>query len=468
MKQVDSNFQADSIWGTVLSHNAWCAGFQTESRGTEDKGMKFNGVLIGLACSCWGLVCAAQAQTYLSAHNGGMATSVVPASFGACSDGSCNGGCEPACQSACSTGCSSCGSTLACECNLGEAWSLGDCLGIGECSGFTIGGWLQKGYHNRNNGLFNSHADNYHLQQAWLYAERVAESDGCNWDWGFRADIMYGTDAQDTQAFGNNPGEWDYQNGFGTDGTRFGAYGWAIPQLYGEVACGDWSIKAGHFYTLVGYEVVTAPDNFFYSHAMTMYNSEPFTHTGVLSTYSGHENLEVYLGWTAGWDTGFDQLGDGSSFLGGASLTISEDLTVIYIATAGDFGWRGSDAYSHSVVVDATLTENLNYVLQSDALRSTATGEDNVGINQYLLYTVSDCLGLGARFEWWKGDNVTGFQPHNAVLPATGSFSYYEATLGANIRPHANMVIRPEVRFDWSPAADYDETIFGVDTIFTF
>ena len=327
---------------------------------------------------------------------------------------------------------------------------------------------MQKGYHNRNNGLFNSHSENFHLHQAWLYAERVAESECCNLDWGFRVDAMYGVDAQDTQAFGNNPGEWDYQNGFGTDGTRFGAYGWAIPQLYGELAYGDWSVKAGHFYTLVGYEVVTAPDNFFYSHAMTMYNSEPFTHTGAIATYSGHENVEVYLGWTLGWDTGFDQLGDGSSFLGGASLTICEDLSVIYIATAGDFGWRGSDGYSHSVVVDATLTEKLNYVLQSDLVRVTSTGEDNVGINQYLLYTVTDCLGLGARFEWWKGDTVTGFTPHNAVLPGSGSFSYYEATVGANIRPHANLVVRPEVRFDWSPAANYDETIFGIDTIFTF
>jgi hypothetical protein len=89
---------------------------------------------------------------------------------------------------------------------------------------------------------------------------------------------MYGIDANNTQAFGNNPGRWDFSGQF-----QHGEYGWALPQLYLEVAYYDLSVKAGHFYTFIGYEVVPAPDNFFYSHAFTMNNSEPFTHTGALA-----------------------------------------------------------------------------------------------------------------------------------------------------------------------------------------
>jgi outer membrane scaffolding protein for murein synthesis (MipA/OmpV family) len=37
-----------------------------------------------------------------------------------------------------------------------------------------------------------------------------------------------------------------------------------------------------------------------------------------------------------------------------------------------------------------------------------------------------------------------------------------------NYRPQANIIVRPEVRIDWSPAADYDESYFGVDAIVTF
>ena len=114
------------------------------------------------------------------------------------------------------------------------------------------------------------------------------------------------------------------------------------------------------------------------------------------------------------------------------------------------------------------LTDNLNYVLQSDLLRVNSTGEDNVGINQYFLYTLSDCIGLGARLEWWKGDVLTGYAPHGGTVPAFGSYSNYAATFGANIRPHANVVVRPELRIDWSPAADYDQSYFGVDAILTF
>jgi hypothetical protein len=161
-------------------------------------------------------------------------------------------------------------------------------------------------------------------------------------------------------------------------------------------------------------------------------------------------------------------LNQGNSWLGGFGLNLSDDASLTFISTAGNFGWRGDDAYSHSVLLDVAVTDKLNYVGQSDLVRVQSTGEDNVGINQYLIYTVSDCLGLGVRAEWWKGDVLTGYAPHNAVLPAAGSLSYYAATFGANIRPHANIVVRPEVRIDWSPAADYDQTYFGVDAIFTF
>ena len=133
--------------------------------------------------------------------------------------------------------------------------------------------------------------------------------------------MRYGTDAQKTQAFGNDDGIWDvtFDNG---------PYGWAMPQAYLEFAAGDWSVKVGHFFTLVGYEVVPAVGNFFYSHAYTMFNSEPFTHTGALATYTGYENLTLYGGWTLGWDTGFDQYGGGSSFLGG----FSQIILIVFLA----------------------------------------------------------------------------------------------------------------------------------------
>lgn len=322
-----------------------------------------------------------------------------------------------------------------------------------------IGGWMQSGYHNKSTGLFNSRPGKYSLHQAWLYAEKVADG-SCGLDWGFRADFMYGIDADDTQAFGNNDGRWDFHSNDPNYWSNHGAFGFAIPQLYAEVAYGDLSVKAGHFFTLLGYEVVPATGNFFYSHAYTMYNSEAFTHTGVLATYSAGENVTLYGGWTLGWDTGFDQFGSGSSFLGGYSVGLGDILTLTHIITAGDLGAIG-DGWSQSVVADFALSDNLNYVLQSDIL--DAETNETVGINQYLLYSFNECFGVGSRMEWWKANGA----------------SVYAITGGVNYRPTPNMVIRPEIRYQWDPETnnnDFIDTplpsegkaIFGVDAIVTF
>ncbi|MEM9942452.1 MAG: outer membrane beta-barrel protein [Planctomycetota bacterium] len=201
----------------------------------------------------------------------------------------------------------------------------------------NIGGWLQGGVHTDGNGLFNNQPSDFNVHQAWLFAERVAESKNGRMGFGFRFDGVYGIDAQDTQAFGNPGATWDRAPGF----QRNGGFGWALPQLYGEVAMGDMSVKVGHFFTLVGYETVTAPDNFFYSHAMTMYNSEPFTHTGAIATWAMNDATTVYGGWTAGWDSGFD-FSAGSNFLGGFSTQLDPDVTLTYITTIGNFGLRSN------------------------------------------------------------------------------------------------------------------------------
>lgn len=325
-----------------------------------------------------------------------------------------------------------------------------------EPSGNSLkfGGWAQTGYHSNSTGLFNDRPDSVNLQQLWFFAEKEVAHEHY-WDWGFRFDLMYGTDAAKTQAFGNPSGTWDFENGL-----DFGAYGWALPQAYAQFGKDQWTVKAGHFYTLVGYEVVTAPDNFFYSHAYTMFNTEPFTHTGVVASYEANDSLTIHNGWTLGWDTGFNQLNGGSNYLGGFSKSLNDNLTFTYIATAGNFGWRGN-GYAHSMVFDNQLTEKLNYVVQSDLLSTDTSGGNNneVGINQYLLYTLTDRVRAGTRVEWWKSD-ISG-----------STESTYSVTGGFNITPTERLIVRPEVRYNWGAdlvGADMETPIFGIDAIITF
>lgn len=374
------------------------------------------------------------------------ATQKDPIQKNACQKGSCQKG---SCQkgSVQKGGGSKCG----CSCYLfgpDEPWLI---TPEADLHGFQVGGWTQLGFHSQqtprsamlNDALaFNDHSDRVNLHQQWLWVEKALSGDHCRIDWGFRFDYMYGTDAAKTQAFGGNG--WDNDPRF----DRNGGYGWAIPQLYAEVGQGDFSVKLGHFYTLVGYEAVTSPDNFFYSHALTMFNTEPFTHTGVLATYGVNENLEVYAGWTAGWDTGFEHEMDGSNFLGGFSTAVSDDVSLTYITTAGNFGAIGGQAYSHSIVADVALSEDATYVFQTDYKRVDETRDDDIGINQYLFYDYDECVGLGARMEWWKDEGT----------------SQYALTGGINYRPHANVVFRPEVRLDWRPFGPAQRT-FGMDAI---
>jgi hypothetical protein len=110
-----------------------------------------------------------------------------------------------------------------------------------------------------------------------------------------------------------------------------------------DAARADFSGRAGHFYTIVGYEVATTPSNFFYSQADGSYAMparfgvfiEPFTHTGALATDAGSGNrIEYYGGWTTGWDTGHE------SFLGatpGATFDRSNPIGSAYLIK--DYLW---------------------------------------------------------------------------------------------------------------------------------
>lgn len=403
------------------------------------------------------LAMVASAQTYSLSDN----APIKPVVF---AESNCDAGCDAApdcgcdatpdcgCDSAAGDCCDRCLDLGLRCCDLGEPFTL---FGTSCCTGVEVGGWVQAGYTDYNTGMFNNHPGSLDVNQVWLYAEKTLDNCGCGWDWGFRFDYVYGTDGPDTQAFGNNANRWDegWDNG--------GFYGSAIPQLYLEVGYNNLSVKLGHFFTLVGYEVVPATGNFFYSHAFTMYNSEPFTHTGALATYTLCNDVEIYAGWTAGWDTGFDR-NKGDSFLGGFSTQLTDDIGFTYIVTAGQRGNGvvNDNGYSHSMVVDVVLTDRMNYVFQHDLLSYNTL--ETTGVNQYLFYELSDCFALGGRFEWWQ------------VKETSGDRDLYEFTVGVNYRPHANMVIRPELRWDEDntgfivPAAHNDRVGFGIDAIVTF
>jgi hypothetical protein len=367
-----------------------------------------------------------------------------------CGDDCCGDGC---CD--CGSGCGGSGLFSGIGNGRVEGMSMSAMLGM---DAWDIGGWTQFGWtddavplspqgSNGSLGSFLDSPDRLNLHQQWFYIGKEADG-SCGLDFGFRMDAVYGVDAQKTQAFGNSPGVYD-------EGWDHGTYGWAMPQLYGEIAINDLSVIIGHFYTLIGYEVVPATQNFFFSHSLTMFNSEPFTHTGVLATYSGLENMTLYGGWTLGWDTGFDNVNSGNNLLGGFGVDLLDAVSFTYMSTYGNFGaitQTGENDYMHSCVFDVTVTDRLNYVFQTDYKNLDGPDGEDVGINQYLFFDFSDAFALGSRVVWWRNDQV----------------SNYEYTTGVNIKLLDNLVLRPEYRKDWVPATDFSVNNMACDMILTY
>lgn len=370
-------------------------------------------------------------------------------------------------------------------------------------NGLKFGGWANAGitYNatapgGRFNGpvTFGDRESEFQLNQFYLYLQRAVNTEGDGWDFGFRADFMFGTDSFFTQAYGSPKGTWDLGI-LAQEGERF--YDIAFPQVYAEIFApigNGLTAKVGHFYTIIGNEVVTAPDNFFYSHAYTMQYGEPFTHTGVLLSYPLDPNWSLsggavtgsdYGGWDGAWDKG---LGNWAGLGGVTWASDDKGTSVAVTGTTGETSERDHNQWSmYSIVIKHDLMEGLHYTFQHDhGFADKAVGGQDAtwyGINNYLVYDINDQLGVGLRGEWFRDDD--GFRvasPGRTLSYFPGANSYYAFTAGLNWKPMTWVSVRPNVRYDWNdgpPAFDNgpgpgfvaskkDQFLFSTDVVVNF
>lgn len=395
--------------------------------------------------------------------------------------------------------------------------------------GLTVGGWVEASVsanfnksEDRFNGTvtFHDRTGEVQMNQAYVWLQKAVTVGGDKFDWGGRVDVMYGTDAIFTQAYGtfpsdlsngnltSNRGHWDLHL---ANTGRF--YGLALPQAYAEfnLPFGNGiDVKVGHFYTPIGYEVVTAPDNLFITKPYTFQYGEPFTHTGVLTSYTFNPNWSIRLGAvtgsaSGGWDGSWDRQLGNWAFLGGATWTSNDAATTLTInSTAGHQSEKNNDAWAlYSIVGTHNFTDKLHYIIQHDhgfADNILIGGQNqNVqwyGINQYLTYDVTDKFTVGLRTEWFSdpdgfrvvspGRCGAGFNVDKAVgvstsytcaagtYPLTQGADYYGLTIGANYKPLKWLSLRPNLRYDYATVKAFDsgdrrsQLLFTADMIVTF
>ncbi|MCC6954057.1 MAG: porin, partial [Deltaproteobacteria bacterium] len=206
-----------------------------------------------------------------------------------------------------------------------------------------------------------------------------------------------------------------------------------------------------------GYEVVTAPDNFFYSHAFTMQYGEPFTHTGGLLSFAPMADLTVSAGLAKGWDNFEDHTDGNASFLGSVTYAVDESTSLILAVVSGNEG-SGMNRTMYSAVGTHNFCETWSYVVQHDFGSQEAGSADGSnaqwwGVNQYLINKLNDTVSVGARAEGFRDDDgtrVAGLRSGSAA--AAGD--YFGFSLGLNYMPTAYLKVRPEVRWDLQDRSD--------------
>lgn len=312
----------------------------------------------------------------------------------------------------------------------------------------------------RFNGPYNAvdRSNEASLNQLYMFAEKALTPSQAGI--GGRVDLLYGADFFLAESIGIEKRQ------DGTPHWNSELYGIAFPQAYASFGTQDANIQVGHFYSVVGYEGVMAPDNFFYSKSLSYQFAGPFTHWGAQANWSPYQNLTVQLGVTNGWDS-FDRVSDDPGIIG--KIRYEDPCTGVWTSFAATTGkefnnsanlagvnnaWTNRSRYSF--LAGLPLTSRWEYVFhhwmgfQDDGSRG---GGDAYwyGVDQYLYYHLTDSLKGGARFEWFRDEDGTRVGLNRTRNPNIPPFqgNFYSASLGMNWTPSSNVIVRPEIRYDW-------------------
>lgn len=324
-------------------------------------------------------------------------------------------------------------------------------------------------------------ANEYQLNQAWMYFEIPTDTSKKDLDFGMRVDTMFGSNYRWATSSGFEDKVFKTNTGTGgTGGTSAVAssmYGLAIPQAYVDAAYKSFKLRLGHIISPVGFFTVDTTQNVFNTIPYTYAYGEPFTHFGAFLYYTVNDKLSVMGGGTRGGDN-WDGSGVGAKvpgFLGTVTYTFDDKSTfdwVVHVSkeynlknqsnstvvsgadlndpakanSSGNYPYAGgynnvdglySWRYFQTLVYKRMLMKDLQLVAQSDFgmqkmadLKAFADDSTNgrdkevtamwYGANLYLIHQTLSTLQLAINFEWFRDQN--GVRVGN-VLPTLSSTS---------------------------------------------
>ncbi len=397
-----------------------------------------------------------------------------------------------------------------CSCT-GHSWCnsrSGCCDFLRNRSGqWFLEGWLSAGATldprwpdntSRFPNRYDDQVNKFGMSQLYFSFGRAVNKNARHFDIGGQVDLLFGTDYIYTSSLGLETETYSYYGHAtvmdpklaqpkwnSTDGNRmnlgFGSdYGLSMPQLFTEIFAPigyGTTLKLGHFYSMMGYESPMVPENFFFSHSLSMTYGEPTTLTGGVLSQKLTPRLTGLFGITQGWDI-WDNPNKKASYLAGAAWnSCDRRASLAFTVHTGLYDVEAeSMRTNYSLVFRYDLSRRLQWVIQHDLgteengnylsyrdavgdLTTTPVTGEWASLSTYLFYVLTNRTSLGFRFEWFQDHNhsrifdKTPLASYNAITgdwQSTTGENYYNVSLGLNWRPTPHFTFRPEVRWDWS------------------
>ena len=368
---------------------------------------------------------------------------------------------------------------------------------------FKISGWIDSGVtfnpaspqDNQNFGrLFDDRANEPLLNQLVINFERVLVPQPGEFDWGFKLQLMYGSDARVIHSLGL------------FDRTAHEILQPDLVEAYLNLHFpvfteGGLDLKLGKFVTLEGAETIDPHTNFFYSHTYIFNFGIPFNHTGALATLHATKWLDLMAGVTRGVNTSIDDNNDAPAFHGGVGLNFNDGKVVVSASThiGPETPHNNHDLrYLSDITTTWKITDKLTSITDLNYALDEVAGAKAYGIAQYLTYSINSWLTAGIRGEIFRDDKgfyVVSFADNDDAMDSLrgtghnidirtvggGSTTYGAITAGVNIKPAmpkpiSGLTIRPELRYDralngthpFNDSSDRDQFTAAVDFILTF
>ncbi len=353
-----------------------------------------------------------------------------------------------------------------------KEWASSIKLGFQGDAGITVN--PAEPSNRRNFGrLFDDNSNRPVLNQLLATVSRDVDPKATSPDFGFKLQLMYGSDARIVHTLGifdqliHDRNQLDIVEANVTV---------RLPGIFAN----GLDIKAGIYPTPLGVELIDPRTNAFYSHSYIFNYGLPYKHIGALATAHVSDLIDLYLGVDSGTNVAIGYgSGDNNNRPGGIAgigfNLLEGKLTVLALSHMGPENSKRNTPFANSamryyndVAVVWKATDKLTLTTEGNYVREDGFRAEAYGVAQYASYALSDTVTLNGRAEIYR-DNTNFFvstpvAERDYVALERGVFSrfitapkattYTEFTAGLTYKPSwkpeqlSTLLVRPEVRYD--------------------